>query len=558
MFLSPYSTGYGPSTIAFPHVEEIRGGTRTTRSYCRYLTANCLDCLLHDIIWKESIRPYDTKGVNTLGFISGSFDLGKFLAYLAVSWRKPRALIIVLGTLTAGLLWLFYRIDIGEVSQHYSMTEIAILAGVLLFAFILWLGSRRIPRPPKGYCGIAIALVAEGKMEQERLASDFLDSLRGLLDTGSQDCRLKIVEMPRFAAERIVADINAAMKYFDRSRCHFMIYGKAKIRKINGKQHHVLAMEGIVRHALVEKPIKDKLCREFTELFPKKLFIPEDNDLLGFEITAKWISLVVRYIAGIAAFLSRDVEFAKTMFKSVAEMLSATNSSFPVVTKIRERLSHRLAEVYYWEANKWYLEWWRCKSYEPLNKLKACIDKLEQIIPDSNHVHILAAVWHFVANRDVVSAKMALNKCRGAKSITWRLNRAFLLAYEGKVMSAHREYLTALKRPVEQKLLEEIVAFIDWVLEVEQDRVQLLYFLGIIMLYGMKNPASALRKFEQFMSQSTESQYASLRTLAANMIEEIRANTTPPILQCIRANQREPLMVTKSEVAAQSELVTRL
>ncbi len=50
-----------------------------------------------------------------------------------------------------------------------------------------------------------------------------------------------------------------------------------------------LKLESIVAHKPLPKEIQKQFTFEFKELFPKKLLIPIENDLLSFEFTSELI-----------------------------------------------------------------------------------------------------------------------------------------------------------------------------------------------------------------------------------------------------------------------------
>jgi hypothetical protein len=90
-----------------------------------------------------------------------------------------------------------------------------------------------------------------------------------------------------------------------------MIYGRGRERKIEGKNHFVLNLEGIVSHKPIPLEISKKLSMEFSELLPRRPAIAEENDLFSFDVFSNWVNLVSQCIVGIVSLLSGELEYLK-------------------------------------------------------------------------------------------------------------------------------------------------------------------------------------------------------------------------------------------------------
>jgi len=166
------------------------------------------------------------------------------------------------------MLWFFSGITLEKI----SLPELFILVLALLLISVIWLFSRRIPKASKRRVGFGVAISTETKEQRERLAKDFIATLQDLLSKSNLKYGFSFVEFPEYYALRMKTKEDAT-KYLRISRCHFMIYGRARMRRIQDKDHHVLNLEGIVAHQPISQEISKRFSEEFAEIFPRKLLV---------------------------------------------------------------------------------------------------------------------------------------------------------------------------------------------------------------------------------------------------------------------------------------------
>ena len=124
---------------------------------------------------------------------------------------------------------------------------------------------------------------------------------------------LNFIELSQPHAEKIV-DYESANEMRIKTRSHFCIYGNVRKRPINGQEHQVIELNGIVTHKEVPKEISEKFSKEFTELFPTEINFPAGNELIAFKFTSDWAAIVAKYIIGIAATLSGDLGYSELSY----------------------------------------------------------------------------------------------------------------------------------------------------------------------------------------------------------------------------------------------------
>lgn len=450
------------------------------------------------------------------------FQLGvglkELIEQIRARWHQPWTLVIVLVVATGLLLWLFAGISLDEI----TMLEYLILAAVLVLIMLVWRLTTRLPHSQKGTIGFAVAISSETRYQRERLAKDFVDELRVLLSQGNLKYGFSLVDFPEHYALK-VQTAEDAHTYLLQAGCHFMVYGRTRIRSIQGTSQHVLNLSGLVRHKPLPDEISKSLAHEFGELFPGRLVIAPENDLFSFEFTSEWVNSVSRYVIGIAALLSGDLEYAESLFENLSQRVKQSQTQFPAITKIIQRLPVRLSEVYVTQSNRAAIEWDKTRSLEPLQRMKSYLNKMEEVAPNNYQAHLLRAIWHFVANRDVAAARQELHKCRNEKDATWRYSDAFLLAYTGEMERARKKYDTAFQHYCDPTVPAQVERFIAWVIDQEPDRVQLHFCLGLINLFAKDDRESAQRDLERFLERCPQNQFLEERQLAQDHLKRIGA-----------------------------------
>jgi hypothetical protein len=384
----------------------------------------------------------------------------EILSFLKTQWRRPLSIILFL--FIASIVSLYWLLDVNF--NNITKPKILITFILLLLLSMCWIYYRRVPRNRKYNIGLAISISIDTTTQHDVIKNDFIFHLRELLYNKKLRYPFYLIILPQYYAGKIT-NIDEARRYLRLSKCHFMIYGRARVRNINGKEQHVLNLEGIVRHNPISEQIGDKFSSEFTELFPRRLIIARENDLFTFEITADLVNYVAMYIIGIASLLSGDLDYAGTIFEDLSAKLLNIKLNLPAIVKIRQRLPSRLTEVYIQQARLVNNDWRIIHSNENLEKIKFWLDKLNLISPNNYNYCLLSALWHFVENRDISTAKKEIRKCQNIKDAAWMYSSAFLYAYTGDLKKALRMYRRAFAHPCEPQVVFDVEDFICWIID---------------------------------------------------------------------------------------------
>lgn len=129
-----------------------------------------------------------------------AYDYYKILKDIPNLKLYRKSTLLILELLGFGLLlWLFS----GSNVQDISLREWIIVFFILIIIFSVWYFNARIPRNKKGDIGFIVAFSAETKEHYEKIAQDFIYTLRDLLSKGTLAHSLNFIILPEHHALKI-------------------------------------------------------------------------------------------------------------------------------------------------------------------------------------------------------------------------------------------------------------------------------------------------------------------------------------------------------------------
>lgn len=386
-------------------------------------------------------------------------------------WREPTGLVAVIGLLA---------VSCGAIAGP-SLVGIASWAAMSAATASLWAYSRRTPRARPDRVGFGIAVVPGDSAEERRFAKDFVLELSELIRRGRAGQTFQVIELPPHVTSGLeLADIEAAERLRQRARCSFLLIGQVRVRPHQGKTHLVLDLRGIVAHQPLTPEVQKRFAAEFSELLPRRIAIPTDDHLLAFAFTSEWTSAVAKYIIGIAAALSGDLDYAEALFGAVQGEIGGRAPETPVHEKLQARLPERLAEIHEARANAAYRAWLATRDPRHLNAVTENLSKIDPALMHQRRLTTLRAISAFLTERAVDRALGYLNELRAEPDGPWYLNMAFLFAYKGNLKRAAQLYRQAAMLELPPDVPAQIEEFQTWVLGEEPGKVQLHYSLGLL------------------------------------------------------------------------------
>jgi tetratricopeptide (TPR) repeat protein len=438
-----------------------------------------------------------------------NFDFKSTWQDLEDRWERKSTLIIILLVVNFGLIFKFTNKSLSDLSVYELILMLSL--SILIIAF--WQKSTSLPKAQKNKIGFAVAITSDSKEEEKKITEDFIASLRILLDRQDEVFRFHLIHIPQFHSRKILTK-GDAIKLREKTRCKFLIYGSVKKREINKRINHILYLEGLVFHDYIPEEVSQQFSKEFSELFPRKVHIDAENDLIAFEFTSEWIDAVSRYIIGIASYISGDIDYSETLFRYLNNNKDLRRTSFPQIKKICQRVPLRLGDIYSLKASLEYIKWTNTEDSDFLDEMYQFLIELKKVDPTNYTGRCLMSIYYFLVKRDFKSAYKELNKCREQKiaDATWRYNYAFLLAYQGNMHRAHRMYQLAFNKYCDSGVFIQTEEFMLWVLKKEPDKIQLKFCLGLINWHAKGDLTQAISDFEDFIANE----------LSINFPEEVR------------------------------------
>lgn len=395
----------------------------------------------------------------------------------------------------------------------YSITFLAL--------FAIWVISNRLPKTAKGKVGFVVCLQCSNEEENKRIREDFVTTLRDLLKQGASGRAFDFIEIPQHIAETIT-DLDAASTLKYKTNAHFLIYGRVRFRTLDGKDYHIIDLNGVVAHRPLPIEVSKNLANEFSELFPRNIRIQTENDLLSFNFTSDWTECVAKYIIGIASVSSGDLDFAEKLFKDVQQKLNNLPSEFQVFAKLRERLPIRFSEIYQARAISFLNLWRKALVPDDLDQFVINTNKIPADLPQDYGVLLLRGFEAFLNGRDTAKAINFMKKCKQYDDVIWHFNLAFLNAYEGNLAKTIQYYRTCCNYDITPKTIEEVEEFMVWMLEAEPDKYQFHYCLGFFNWKIKEDLQRALTDFEEFLAVATDDTYGKEKTLAMEWRSQIK------------------------------------
>lgn len=450
--------------------------------------------------------------------MADEFKANEIEKFLTKSWYTPLGLTIslIISNLTL----------IGLASQLDSMPGWISVTFILACNFIIpivWILTKRPPKAEHGKLGFLVSISYSDDDESKKLQDDFIIPLKNLVHSGRAGNSISFIELPQRFARNITKN-NSQLeirKISSACRCHFALYGRVRYRKLAGKERLIIELDGIVSHAPIDKSISDQLAAEFTELLPRRVNFDSEIDLIGFDFTSEWVDIVARYIIGIAAAFSGDLDYAETLYLDTKDRLAGKREDFPVYKKITERLPIRISELHEARARMAFHAWTKLRDQNSINLLGralALVDKTRKEIPEILNIR---AIYIVIIEKNASTAIALLKKLKAIEEPVWNYNMAFLHCYHGNLKLAIRHYRKALLKPVNIQIINQIEDFYYWIIAEEPNKYQLYYGFGFFEWKTKGDLIQAKKDLSQFIKNADSNKYESEIQLANKWLTEI-------------------------------------
>ncbi len=436
------------------------------------------------------------------------------------NWHKPLGLIFTVASVILFDIILLKSINVSDI-----IVNTCVYSGTAIVSIITWFYSNRFQKTHKGKVGFVVCIQCSNKEEEKKIKEDFITTLRKLLKAGPVGLTFHFIETPKHISESI-NDLDDAYKLKSRTKSHFLIFGRVRLRPLNGKDCHILELDGIVAHKPLATEVSDKISKEFRELFPRRLHITTENDLLSFNFTSDWTECVAKYIIGIASACSSDINYAEQLYTDVQKKLENIKTDFPIFSKLKERIPTRLSEIYISRSKYFFSVWQKTKERNALLNLAINLNKISVDLAGNYDVLLLRSIEAFLNGRKIKEAVEYTNQCKHYNDPIWHYNLAFLKAYEGKLANTIRQYRICEKYKRVPSTLSQIEDFMVWILEEEPEKYQYHYCLGFFNWKIKGDLHQALNDFKNFLKHVKHGEFINEKNLAQKWVREIKNQTS--------------------------------
>ncbi len=431
--------------------------------------------------------------------------------FLETHWFKKTGLVAALVVaISAELLWLA---KVG--APWWSTLPIALISAVIIT--LVWWRSKQPPKTRKDKIGFLISIACSDDVEAQKLREDFVIPLRKLIKSGRTGDVFHFMELPQ-PISRTVVDLDDAHAVRGKSRAHFMLYGHVRLRTIDGKDHHIIDLEGLVAHKPIPDHVHESLTREFTELLPRKVQLATDNDLLSFQFTSEWADIVAKYIIGIAAAVSGDLVYAEQLYNDASSRLKGKDTQFHAYSKLARRIPLRISELYEARARAVYDSWVTDRETRHITELGQHLAKVDESRKSNPGVLNLLAIHKFLSEYDADAALELLKKSPDTDTAVWHYNVAFLNAYRGDLKSAVRHYRQGTQYEHDPNGIAQVEEFICWTLQQQPDKYQLEYCLGFFNWQVKGDVLQAKKDFLSFLNRCEENAFRKEKELTTKWL----------------------------------------
>lgn len=441
-------------------------------------------------------------------------------------WEKKLTIALVLITILLISIYFFAGINLTDIYKKIDWVESVVIGVILISVFCTWYFSRKPPTTPKGKIGIIIAISCEDRKERQRLKADFIAALNSEIGKGNSQ-HFSILELSEYHAGRITSQ-ESARKYHKATGGHFIIYGHARIRGHDGKDHYAIDLNASVLHSPMPNELRNAVSQEMRALIsPQRLFAVSD-EVKGFTITRKSVGLASRYIIGLASLLSGDLwtsfDLHLGLWNEIKQQIDNEMELNNEYGFLRTKLPSNLATEGVLLASFVY----RTKQENFLPKMERFLAVLKEVDPRNYTAHLLRGIYYFLSERNILKAKEEIHKSRNERDAAWQFSEAFLVAYDGDLEKAHKIYKRACVGPVTNGAAPlEVETFIHDILLQEPSKIQLWYCLGMINYFSKGDLRLAKQDFERFIAEARKAN-AFLKSIdyASGFVAEIEKKLT--------------------------------
>ncbi len=374
-----------------------------------------------------------------------------------------------------------------------------------------------LPRNKKNKVGLVIAIYTESKHEENRLKHDLISQLQKIIfENGFKDI-INIITIKNHISEKI-QDVDTIKDIHKKVRGHFYLYGRVR-RRNDGEKTYFLDLNGLVIHIPIDIRLSADISKDFISVLPKQISFLEAMEFKGFQFTANVVYLAVKYIVGVAAYISYDPFLAVKFHSNLKDEFNKYRPLPPNLQRIRDRANMLLSEEQLIIARLYFIK-------GELSNYKIWIDESFRTNQNNYGGFLLQAIKEFQIDKDPLAA---LNSIKNAKKyskndFSWRYSEAFLKFWLGDYAEAIKicQKIVNSSYAGENLTIAEVEKFNhDLLSDANNNKPQLYFWLGYINYKKKNNLPESLKYFEEFEKKSTSAMAVLIQKSSA-YLQEIR------------------------------------
>ena len=274
-------------------------------------------------------------------------------------------------------------------------------------------------------------------------------------------------------------------------------------------------MDGLVLHRPVAHEVSQDLSKDFLSTLPKAINFNDELAFKGFQISADIVVKSVKYIVGIASFISGNPFLSIKLHEDLKNQIRSAPQRSPfdgvILGKIDTLLSNEFAMVGLY-----------CFRKNEQQKARENLATALKLNSNCYRALLLKSIVAFSWDNDPKQALVITKKCHGFNMPEWRYNQAFLHFWIGNYPSAWKwcEKIKTQNYPGEIATSQEVTQFNEKLPTLTEKPV-LYFWLGFNYFVKQKNMPMALKNLELFEEKSDVSM-RNLKDKSSVWLMEIR------------------------------------
>ena len=368
------------------------------------------------------------------------------------------------------LIGVWFSAQLSELSIIYTIVMFVALAILNIINVIYVVNSNVIKTAPKNKVGVLVYINALNSNMYKETKNKFCKEFEQGINNN-----LRVIFVPYFKVLRL-NNKEIVRKLLIKKRCILFVKIEVNTQEMNKLTVYDLEVSTGIVHPQYSQNIMEAFKKEYKDI--TQIQIPKGNDIEQLKLSAQQVSNTCNYIMGLSFYLNGNILLAERILEDLYNDFEISDG------KTNKLLNHTQAMLYniYMIKSEIYRRMFEFSNEQDkcLKQMEFCICKANNYIKDTYAYYMGKAYCSVAIYDDIEEAKNCINLCKQMlpNNGYWKYSRAFIEAYENKsILKTISHYKTALKIDYD---LQELVIYIERIMEMRQNRVGLYLALGIL------------------------------------------------------------------------------